>query len=106
MVKRGDKVSDNKSNELVYLDSGNANEFSLATEFTVAQYSLTKNELKTWLLLIASLDEFRDDDPSGTVYCLNANTFADRLKIDVRKARGKTADSGRGSRAEGTPPRR
>ena len=89
MVKRGDKVSENMSNELVYLDSGNANEFSLATEFTVAQYSLTKNELKTWLLLIASLDEFRDNDPSGTVYCLNANTFADRLKIDVRKARGK-----------------
>ena len=53
-------MSTDKSNGLVYLDSGNANEFSLATEFTVAQYSLTKNELKTWLLLIASLDEFRE----------------------------------------------
>ena len=77
----------------LYLDSGKANEFSLATEFTVAQYSLTKNELKTWLLLIASLDEFRDNDPSGTTYCLNANAFADRLKIDVRKARGKIVAS-------------
>ena len=89
MLKSGDTMSDDTSTDLVYLDSGNASEFSLATEFTVAQYSLTKNELKTWLLLIASLDEFRDSDPSGTVYCLNVNAFADRLKIDVRKARGK-----------------
>ena len=78
-----------EANKLVYLDSNNANELFLAIEFTVAQYSLTKNELKTWLLLIASLNEYRNDDPSGTVYCLNANAFADRLKIDQRKARGK-----------------
>ena len=82
-------MSADTSTELVYLDSNNASEFSLATEFTVAQYSLTKNELKTWLLLIATLDEYKDNDTSSTVYYLNANTFADRLKIDVRKARGK-----------------
>ena len=70
-------MSTDNNTELVYLDSSNANAFSLATEFTVAQYYLTKNELKTWLLLIASLDEFRDNDYSETVYCLNANTFAD-----------------------------
>ena len=87
-------MSEVTESEMIFLDTASAREFSLATEFTVAQYSLTKNELKTWLLFIASLDEYRNrDNPSGTVYCLNANTFADRLKIDVRKARGKIVAS-------------
>jgi len=67
------------------VDDGLAN---IGQEFTDAQYNLQKNELKAWILLIASLDEdLRGSDNS--TYIFDAISFADKLGIDSRKARGR-----------------
>lgn len=61
---------------------------TIGQEFADAQYALQKNELKAWILLIASLDEdLRGNDDS--TYVFDAIAFADKLGIDARKARGR-----------------
>ena len=61
---------------------------TIGQEFADAQYVLQKNELKAWILLIASLDEdLRGNDDS--TYVFDAIAFADKLGIDSRKARGR-----------------
>lgn len=61
---------------------------NLAQEFTSAQYSLTPNELKAWILFIASIEK-PEYEGVDSVYIFNALDFADKMGIDKRKARGK-----------------
>ena len=59
---------------------------SVADEFITAQYSLTSRELKTWVILISSIQS--STQISSALFEFDAISFADRLGIDSRKARG------------------
>lgn len=58
----------------------------IAETFATAQHSLTTNQLKAWIVFIATLDS--ENDNGENVYQFNAFDLADRLGVDKRKARG------------------
>ena len=73
--------------EAIYISSVSPYELAMAEEFVIAQYNLSPNEMKAWLLLVTSMQA--SDDSGGTAYEFDAIGFADRLGIDARKARGR-----------------
>lgn len=57
--------------------------FNVDSSLSTAEYQLTPTELKSWFLVIASLK-----GREASRYTIDAMTFADKLNIDARKARG------------------
>lgn len=94
----------------VFLQVLGDNYAKLAENFASAPYELTPNQLKAWIIFVASLDS--DNDDGSNIYRLNAYDIADKLGIDKRKARGTiVADlfsdlSTRGIRRKGAADRR
>ena len=66
-----------------YVAVASAGPINLAAEISTAEYNLPATELKTWFLIIASLN-----GEERTEYMFNALDVANRLSIDARKARG------------------
>lgn len=70
----------------VFLQVLGENYAKLAESFASAPYELTPNQLKAWIVFVATLDP--DNDDGSNIYRLNAFDIADKLGIDKRKARG------------------
>lgn len=74
--------------EMTYITPNDRTLVKLAQEFATAQYGLTPNEIKAWILFIASIDK-PVTEGVDSIYVFDALSFADKLGIDKRKARGK-----------------
>ena len=77
---------DRQKESPVFLQVLGDNYAKLAESFASAPYELTPNQLKAWIIFVATLDP--DDDDGSNIYRLNAFDIADKLGIDKRKARG------------------
>lgn len=77
---------DRQKESPVFLQVLGDNYAKLAESFASAPYELTPNQLKAWIIFVATLDS--DDDDGSNIYRLNAFDIADKLGIDKRKARG------------------
>lgn len=70
----------NKSQFLAAINRGS---FHVHSELAKAEYSLTSNELKIWLLIIASLK-----DEEHPMYAMSAIDVADKIGISSRRPKG------------------
>ena len=81
-------MSENNTLPQKYIYARDNGMLKIAQEFAAAQYRLTVNELKAWILFIASVDQ-PVEEGVDCIYVFDALDFADKLGIDPRKARGK-----------------